>query len=201
MTHKIISSKSLSANRFEIVFSDLTKQIFHDETIIKYRLFVNSEIDDDILSNAIKDEDFYLFLIKARNYTISSMKSEYQVRTYLKGKEADLNQIEKIIIDLRKLKLIDDMKYATYKTEYLYKKGYGRFYISGYLSNQMIEDTAINASLDKISDNDFIKSANELIFKQRKNYSKYKKEEQTLKLMKYLEQRGFPYSIIKKLDY
>ena len=186
-------------NKYNVIIDDNTYK-FNENIIVNYRLVKGKEVTDDILSKAIKENDYDTLYLKAERYTITYRKSEKEIIRYLKNKEASPNDIPLIISRLRKNKLIDDTNLVYDLINSLIKKYNGIKMIEAKLYQKGFEDDLIKKALSEIDYGFYCKYLELLYNKIRNKYDKYDDYKRINKIKAYLLQRGYTYSDIAKLN-
>lgn len=185
-------------NKYNVIIDDITYK-FNENIIVIYRLVKGKEVTEDILLKAIKENDYDTLYLKAERYVITYNKSEKEIRRYLKNKDANSNDIENIIIKLRKNKLIDDSSLIIDLINSLIKKYNGIKMIESKLYQKGFDEALIKKSLFEIDYDLYCNCLNILYNKIRNKYDKYDDYTRINKIKSYLLQRGYTYSDIADL--
>ncbi|MFV0559146.1 MAG: recombination regulator RecX [Enterococcus sp.] len=83
-----------------------------EDVLIKYRLLKGQELTEDSLAEIKKNSSYDFGLQQAMNYISYQLRSEKDVRTYLKEKEIHLEDRNNIVTRLKELDLINDQVYG-----------------------------------------------------------------------------------------
>ena len=185
-------------NKYNVIIDDITYK-FNENIIVNYRLVKGKEVTKDILFKAIKENDYDTLYLKAERYVITYNKSEKEIRRYLKNKDANPNDIENIILKLRKNKLIDDSSLIIDLINSLIKKYNGIKMIESKLYQKGFDEALIKKSLFEIDYDLYCNCLNILYNKIRNKYDKYDDYTRINKIKSYLLQRGYTYSDIADL--
>ncbi|MBQ7642079.1 MAG: RecX family transcriptional regulator [Acholeplasmatales bacterium] len=185
-------------NKYSVIIDDITYK-FNENIIVNYRLVKGKEVTKDILFKAIKENDYDTLYLKAERYVITYNKSEKEIRRYLKNKDANPNDIENIILKLRKNKLIDDSSLIIDLINSLIKKYNGIKMIESKLYQKGFDEALIKKSLFEIDYDLYCNCLNILYNKIRNKYDKYDDYTRINKIKSYLLQRGYTYSDIADL--
>ena len=183
---------------YNVIIDDITYK-FNENIIVNYRLVKGKEVTEDILLKAIKENDYDTLYLKAERYVITYNKSEKEIRRYLKNKDANPNDIENIIIKLRKNKLIDDSSLIIDLINSLIKKYNGIKMIESKLYQKGFDEVLIKKTLSEIDYDLYCNCLNILYNKIRNKYDKYDDYTRINKIKSYLLQRGYTYSDIADL--
>ena len=96
-------------NVYQIKFSDNTSLNFYDDTIIKYNLLVNKNVDEATYKEALlfnqKAEAYY----KAINYINQKLRTKREIEKKLKDYNKDI--VKEVIIKLEEQKYLNDDMY------------------------------------------------------------------------------------------
>lgn len=184
---------------YVVSFEDASDLIVPEDIVLEFHLFKGHEIDEATLSKIEERVIYYSCYNLAFKYTVNALKSSYQVTNYLRDKDYSKEVIEEVINAIKKLGIVNDLEFARIKASSLVKKGYGEFYISGYLGEMRISSADIQTALSDIATSDYLEYGKKCISKQKTNYAKYDQAKQSIMLHNYLERRGYSYSIIKNI--
>lgn len=83
-----------------------------EDVLVKYRLQKNMDLDDATVNALIQTDTLHKSYTLAINYLSYRMRSEKEIRDYLKDKETDVEHIEEIIKKLHQERLLDDQEFA-----------------------------------------------------------------------------------------
>jgi regulatory protein len=168
-------------------------------TMIKYSLSINMELDDDFISEILITDNEK----KAFNYAISilgrSPKSEKEIRDKLTEKGYEKETIDNIIHKLKINKYIDDENYSElFIRDKINISKYGKRKIQERLYQKGIDKEIIQDKLKDISNEDEIQRAMELAEKKLRTLTKEEPLKRKMKIYNYLLNKGFEYETIKK---
>lgn len=168
-------------------------------TMIKYSLSKNMELDDDFISEILITENEK----KALNYAVSilgrSPKSEKEIRDKLTEKGYEKVTIDNIIHKLKTNKYIDDENYSElFIRDKINISKYGKRKIQERLYQKGIDKEIIQDKLKDISNEDEIQRAMELGEKKLRTLTKEEPLKRKMKIYNYLLNKGFEYETIKK---
>lgn len=122
---------------------------FHESVIISYGLIrKNIEVNNQTLEKALKDNEYYIALDKGIAY-LSVLRSEYDVLQYLKTKY-EIEIVNKVISQLKKMKLINDLEYSRFFVSLMQKKCYGKNKILNELKNKNISSEITDIVMEEI---------------------------------------------------
>lgn len=171
-----------------------------DETFLKFNLETEKELSDSEIKVIKKSAEKIRGKETAFNYLTYSFRTEKEVRTRLYQKGISRENIEDIITDLKRLKLIDDFESAKYLVEKFIKKGYGTIYIESELKTRGINENIIkNVVSECFNENSEKEIAVELMKKRKKTKGKITDLKEKRKMADYLYRRGFNWEIISEI--
>jgi regulatory protein len=185
-------------DKFAIFIDDVLKLFLSGQSILKYELSIGQEITEKEINNLNKLAAEDQIFLKALRYLSARIRSEGEIRQFLKRKGATLDQQKSIITRLKKIDLINDERFSeAFIHDHLLATPSSKRKIAYELKKKQIAKEIIDSSLnnEQISDEDSLK---ELIAIKRKQL----KYQDDLKLMQYLVRNGFNYGDVKKaLEY
>ncbi len=188
-----ISKLGNKGDRFAIFIDDKYSLALSAQTILDKSISPGQEItsvDLDDLKHFQLNNDLYN---RSLRYVSIRLRSEAEMRAYLKRKEATQDQIKAVIKKLKLLDLINDKKYAdAYIHDKLILSSSSKRKLTYELRKKEISEDIISTALDnsEIDDSDSLKH----LINQKRSQSKYKDD---LKLMQYLVRRGYNYGDVK----
>ena len=113
------------------------------ELILKSQLKKGQEISKEILDELILEDEKGSAFSKSVKYLSSALKTERQIKDYLRKKEYNPSTIEYVIDKLREYKYLDDEAYA--KSFVLtYSSKYGKLKLISALRSKGISDSVID---------------------------------------------------------
>lgn len=186
-------SKMGQEDKFAVFVDGILKLVVSGKTVLENGLSVGKKVSSDELSKleAKSTEDKLNHM--ALRYISLRLRSEGEVRTYLKRKGADQPTIAALVAKYKELGLIDDEYYAkAFIHDKMLHSAKSRRKLSYELSKRQIAEEMIETSLNEERFNDQ-ESLKKLIVQKRQN-PKYKDD---LKLMQYLVRAGFSYGDVK----
>ncbi len=188
-----ISKLGNKGDRFAIFIDDKYSLALSAQTILDKSISPGQEItsvDLDDLKHFQLNNDLYN---RSLRYVSIRLRSEAEMRAYLKRKEATQDQIKAVIKKLKLLDLINDKKYAdAYIHDKLILSSSSKRKLTYELRKKEISEDIISTALDnsEIDDSDSLKH----LINQKRSQSKHKDD---LKLIQYLVRRGYNYGDVK----
>lgn len=167
-------------------------------TLIKFNLYVGKELDRD-MTEEFKYFDQYDTAKNLALRYLKNMKSEYQVRFYLKTKDFEENIIDQVIDYLYSIKYLDDLDYAraySLDRQNIYK--YGKNKIIFKLREKQIPEKFIDIALMELSEDVEIENLRKSIVVKKKTLKSTDKN-YYYKLVNSMFNKGFDIDLIKKV--
>ncbi|MCL0319176.1 RecX family transcriptional regulator [Apilactobacillus xinyiensis] len=189
---KIVSQKR--KGRFNVFINDKYAFPISEEVMIKYRIFKGTEIDDELKNKLLAEDNKSKLYDKAINYLSYKLRTEYEIKQFLKKSTDDEDQINSIMDKLLEQKLLGDQNYADsfVRTE-LRKHDKGPNDIFNKLKFNHIDEEKINLAINNNYKSDDI--INNGIFQAKKAFKHYKNDGYNLRLQKvrqHLIKKGYP---------
>ncbi|MHB1865243.1 MAG: regulatory protein RecX [Candidatus Saccharimonadales bacterium] len=182
-------------DKFAVFVDDTLKIFLSGQSILDNELSIGKQISDDQIKELTKASNFDQLYLKALKYLSLRLRSEGEIRQYLKRKGATPDQQKSVITRLKAMDLINDERFTeAFVHDKLMVTPASKRKISYELKKKYIAENIIEHSLnnDQISDLDSLKKL--ITIKRRQ--SKYQDD---LKLMQYLVRNGFNYGDVKKI--
>ena len=159
------------------------------ELVVKEHLKVGMEIDENKLSELILEDEKGKALAKAVKYIGSNLKTEKQLRDYLKKKEYNSVTIDYVMDKLKEYDYLNDENFA--KAYILtYSKKYGKLKLKSQLKIKGIKDSVIENLLEDVQSDSIDLVAKKYMKNKELNY------ENLQKLMRFLYSRGYEFDDI-----
>ena len=196
----VISLEKKDNSSSYIVTIDNEKYLLDEEVVLKYRLFPNSIIDEDILSSLIKYNDYMSFYNKALNYSIKYGKPSKMIKKYLIDKECSIEYADKIVEELINKKILNDNILCKGQINYLISTYNGILMIKKKLFDKGFPKEVIDKELEELDYDLYYEFLNKFYIKNKDKYNKYDSYIAKMKLKSYLLQRGYTISDINNLD-
>lgn len=116
---KIIKYIKISNNRYKIILENKETIILYENVILKYELLLKKEISN--IEEILKFNQKYTLYDKCLSYINKKNRSEQEVRTYLKKYTTNFEDIEDIILKLKKNNFLNT---SLYIKNYIHDKIY-----------------------------------------------------------------------------
>ncbi|EPH99565.1 regulatory protein RecX [Enterococcus faecalis 13-SD-W-01] len=97
---------------YQVELSDGRKLRVSEDRLVHYRLLKGMELEPETIEEIEKNSQYDYGLQQAMNYLSYQLRSEKEIHTYLRDKEIDKNDRDRIVQRLKELDLIDDRMYG-----------------------------------------------------------------------------------------
>lgn len=162
---KIEKIKKLKSGKYKLEI-DNDKIITYDDVILKNNLLFNKEIDEELFNQLNIETSYYDIYNRVVKYITTKMRSNLEIKKYLKKLNVDEIDQEKIINDLTKIGLINDNNYVkAFISDKIHLSNNGRLKIKKELLEHNIDEDIIDSELNKYEDEIFIEKINKIIDK------------------------------------
>lgn len=186
--NKIIKTKD---NKYKILI-DSEIIVTYDNVILDNDLLYKKELDSKLYDKIIQDTKFYEVYNKTVKYIMKKLRSEKEIRLYLLKYELSYDEIEKIIIKLKDINLINDVNYTkSYINDQIYLSKNGLNKIKQNLLNQDIPIELIENELSKIDNSLIDERLEKIILKRIKSNKKYSEFELKNRILKEVVSLGY----------
>ena len=108
---KIEKFKKDKKNLYKVIFEDGTEVLLYDDVIVKYNLLVNKEMDNKLFEEIINYNSFLDGYYKAIKYINTKLRTELEIRKYLKKLCIKESNIDELIVLLYKDGYLNKEKY------------------------------------------------------------------------------------------
>jgi len=197
---KIIKCKKLANSRYKVELDNGQELTIYEDVIVNREL-LGKELDASLLLEIHQENRFADFYNKAIKYIGIRLRSEKEMRDYLKKKEISNSDVETIIFRLKEVGLLNDYAFArAYLHDKLALTNYGFLKIKNTLLQHDIEEGIIDSVLGEV-EIDYDERIQKIIAKQIKHYGKQSKMMIRNKVYHHLLTLGYETSdILRNLD-
>lgn len=172
---KIEKIKKTKSGKYILELDNNEKIKTYDEVILKNNLLFNKEIDSELLNKLNIENNYYEVYNKVMKFISTKMRSELEINKYLD--KLGFKEKEKIINDLKRIKLInDDIYIKAFISDKITLTLNGPYKIKKELLEHNIDEDKIDQELSKIDSEIYYERINKLInkkIKTNKNKSIY----------------------------
>lgn len=188
-----ILSIKLKNNRTSTIFlisTDCGEFRMHSDVIVKYSVHIGQMSDDKFFS-ALSESEILIAFNLVSKYLNSRMKSEREIRDYLRKKDFSPPTIKGVIEKLREYKIIDDETYAD--TFIRTRQNESKQKIKQKLISKGIKADIIDEHLRDVDDFDACLNS-------AKKYMKNKVIDRSTieKLYRHLISKGYTYDVVRR---
>lgn len=166
---KISKIKKINNSKYQIILENGDKITTYDEVIIKNNILYKKELTDVEIKDISKKNDYYSCYNAAIKYLTKGVHSEKEFNKFLEKYEMTLNEKNKLVEEIKKIGLLNDLKFAS---AFTYDKfnlnNYGPLKIKKELLLHDIDESIIDLELDKISEVEIKNKVEKLINKKLK---------------------------------
>lgn len=163
------------------------------ELILREQLKKGLEIDEQKLQNLILEDEKKTAFAKVLKYISSTIKTEKQIRDYLKRKEYSLSTIDHVINKLREYNYIDDEQFAR-SFVLTYASKYGKLKLISALRSKGVSENVI----DNVFSEDLKIESNIMQVAEKYLKNKEKSPQTFMKLSRFLFSRGYEFDEINR---
>lgn len=169
---KIIKYKRTSKGRYVISFDEGNEITLFEDVIINNNLLLKNEIDLDLLDKVLEENRVYESFDKAVSYIEKKLRTEEEIREYLKKYEYDDRLIESTINKLKEDRLINDNNYVeAYVNTKVNLTLFGPYKIKRELENLKIDVDIVDKKLNTIDESVWMEKLKKSIDKKMKSLS------------------------------
>ncbi|MEY8446027.1 recombination regulator RecX [Enterococcus ratti] len=97
---------------YKVDLSEGTSLKVSEDILVRYRLLKDQELTNETIEEIKRNSGFDFGFQQALNYLSYQLRSEKEIRTYLKEKEVLLEDRNKVIARLKELNLVNDVVYG-----------------------------------------------------------------------------------------
>lgn len=197
---KIIKYKKIANNKYKVFLDNSDNITLHENIIIKYNLLISKEIDD--LEEILNDNNKYLIYDMVLKYISTKMRSESEIREYLKKKNIDIDLSNDIVDKLKKQGFINERLYVkSFISDKVRLNKYGINKIRSELNKLKIDKDIIEEELKNIDKEELNNNLEKLIDKKIKSNRSYAGEVLKQRILMDFINKGYSKEeILKILD-
>ncbi|MGO3728369.1 MAG: recombination regulator RecX [Enterococcus viikkiensis] len=97
---------------YKVEFSNGETLRLSEDTVVRHRLLKGQELDEKLLAEIKQEGKEDMGYQMALNYLSYQLRTEKEIRTYLKDNEIESDDRNKIVVRLKEVKLVDDLVYG-----------------------------------------------------------------------------------------
>ena len=194
--NKIISIKQYKS-KIVITFISKEKLEMPPEIFTSYYLYVGKYLSDKELEKIENEIRVYDLFKYAKKLLMSRPYTEYKIREKLYLKEATKEDVDLVVISLKKAHLLNDKEFVISYIEYGNNQGYGKNKIIAKLLEKGVFKE--NIDLNLFDDKEEIKKARSWLTRLEKRYDKYPYQAKKEHVVAFLVNQGFDIDIARKV--
>ena len=184
-------------NKYKIILEDNNIIETYDEVIIKENILYKKEITEELKNKIEKQNKYYEIYNNIIKYIKTKLRSEYEIREYIKKNEIDKTIEESIIKKLKEVNAIDDRTYAyAYIHDKIKFSNDGPLKIKKNLLKHQIDLEIIEEELETINNKDIEEKLKKQILKKINTNQKYSNNMIKQKLINYFMNQGYERQMI-----
>lgn len=170
-----------------------------EETLINEGLYKNQEVAHETIDRLMRVDDLNKAYSRALNYLSYRMRSTKELSQYLSDKEIDQEQINEIIVRLKKQKLLDDQAFAdAFVRTKMNTSSNGPERIRTDLFKKGIKGEIVDRALLHFSEDIQKERIEQWVNKQTKKTTRNSHRQSVQKIEQQLVRKGFDLSVIKQ---
>lgn len=182
-------------NFLDLTFSNDNNITISREVCLKENLFPGKEISEEELASLIKEENFLLCYKASLNLLKYRPRSELEIKGRLLRKGFLPEVIEKVLINLKRLSLVDDKTFAALWADSRKTSKSKRLILQELKQKGIFKDIAMEVTADIDEEDSALNIARKRArFLQGLGSTKFQQ-----KIIAYLFQKGFNYEVSKKV--
>lgn len=190
----ITIEKQKKDNRYNLFVDGEFYSGLNVDQVAKYNLKSGQELDKDVIDKIVEESETFFAFNKVLKYISKAMKTEHDLKVYLKQKGFRSNIIEKTIEKLKDYNYINDELYVKSYVE-TYKNEFGKNKLKQNLKNKNLDDELIEKYLI-FDEDEVVCNIKKEILKQTKTKPLDAKQKQ--RLYRNLYNKGYSFEQIKK---
>lgn len=188
---KIKKIKKLN-NKYLITLEDNIEIITYDEVILKNNILYKKEITEEQLNKIKEENEYYETYNNILKLIKTKLRSEYEIREYIKKNNINKKTEENIIKKLKETKLINDEIYVrAYIHDKISFSNDGPNKIKKDLLNKQIKEETIENELQKPYNKKLQEKLEKLVLKKIKTNKKYSNNMIKQKIINYFMNLGY----------
>lgn len=183
---------------YKVEFSNGEKLRLSEDTVVRHRLLKGQELDEKILDEIKQEGKEDLGFQLALNYLSYQLRTEKEMRTYLKDKEIESEDRHKIVARLKKMDLLNDLVYSeSYIRTQMRLGDKGPRVLQQKLKQKGVKDTDIQQALYLYESDEQYQIAMHTAQKALRKYHRSSQREAQQKIQQLLMTKGFSSDISK----
>lgn len=179
-------------NHYVATFDDGDKLRVNEDVLVKFRLHKDKQITQEEYEELQTETGFQVGLQVALRYLDYQMRTEYEIRMQLKGKNIPTQEIRKIIERLYEMRLLNDLSYAqSFVRTQKNTSDKGPLQIRQLLYRKGVKDEWIDEAMEEFPEEEQNESASKIAQKLTKKYARKSYKEGLMKIRQSLMTKGY----------
>ncbi len=200
MDLRIDKIKKMANNRYKIFLESGDTITTYDEVILKYNILFYKEIDEELLKKIEMEQEYYTLYNDAVQYMKKCIRSKREIIDYLRVREVNEKDINKIVISLEEKGLINDELFCeSFISDKFYLSHYGPLKIKKELENHQIDEKIITRHLSKLYEEEVYGSLYKMIDKKITLDHRHAGSVLKQKILSYFLEKGFEREMINTI--
>ena len=184
--------------KYLVTFEDDSQILFTADQLVSYRISLDKRFTEDELDKIKKDASLDLWFNKALGYLSYKLRTEKEVRDYLKLKsDLEIEDQKKVFTKLKQTGLLNDYEYAVHYMEDCKNKNRGVRYFKNHLATLGVASSIIEQVALMFKETDLLDSLVTKYQKEESHLTKYPLVIQKQKLQEKMLRSGLSTSTIK----
>lgn len=197
---EVIQSIKKEKTGYLLVTKSGIKIPLSEDSLVKHRLLKGSEVSEELLNQVKEEASFDIGYQKALNYLSYQLRSEKEIKDYLKKQEITPPQIKQIIDKLKDLSLLDDKVFAeSYVRTAIRTTDKGPQGVKEFLMKKGVPSDFIDEALILFDDTHQLELGQKLGEKMARKYQKSSQKERINKIRQQLFIKGFKSDVISSV--
>lgn len=194
----IQSIRKLKNSHYTLTTKNGRRISVSEDTLVRYRLLKGEEITEEVLDEVEKEAELDIGYQQALSYLSYQLRSEKEIKDYLRKKEISSEGIHYVINKLQEVNLLDDLVFAeSYVRTVIKTQDKGPQTIKQQLIKKGIPEEIIQKSLELFTFDDQEELAMKVAQKALKKYKSKSHKEQVNKVRQHLFTKGFSGDVIE----
>lgn len=188
-------------NRCSIFLDDEFSFGLDQEIVLHFGLKKGDVLTDQQIEEILLNEEKKRAKDRALNFLFYRNRSEKEIRTKLKDVGYDEIIIEWVISELKRLKFLDDQRFAqSYAQTQMITRPMGEYFLKRELKKKGIDSELIEQTIKKVyEEKDQLSVAIELAQQRKKRYKNIDEKKAKKRVSDFLLRRGFDWDVVSEV--
>ncbi len=188
-------------NRCSIFLDDAYAFGLDQEVVLQFGLKKGDVLTEQQIENILLNEEKKRAKDRALNFLSYRDRSEKEIRTRLKNVGYDENIIEWVIYELKRLKFLDDERFAqSFAQTQMITRPAGEYFLKRELKQKGVAEELIEQTIEKtFEEKDQFSVALELAQQKKKRYKNIDEMKAKKRVSDFLLRRGFSWDVVSEV--